>query len=161
MSLAAGRAAPGKRRDILSGLLCLAAGLGALVEARSYSIGSLSQLGPGFYPAILGGLLALVGVLITVSAFAGTAASEPDEALPDAPDWRGWFCITAGVLAFIGLAWVSGLAPAIFGAVLVAALGDRGATLRGGLLLALGMAIVGTILFGYLLGINMPLWQMP
>jgi hypothetical protein len=150
-----------KRRDVVSGLLCLAAGIGALAEARGYAIGSLNQLGPGFYPAILGGLLALVGLLITASALAGAITSEAGEALPDGPDWRGWFCITAGVLVFIGLAWSSGLAPAIFGTVFVAALGDRQATLRGSLLLALGMAVAGTVLFGYLLGINMPLWQMP
>jgi hypothetical protein len=161
MSGLAGRAATARRRDILAGLLCLAAGLGALSEAWAYSIGSLHQVGPGFYPAILGGLLALVGVLITGSALVGKTSAEAGEALPDRPDWRGWACITAGVLVFIGLAWTSGLAPAIFGAVFVSALGDRAATLRGSLLLALGMAIAGTMLFGYLLGINMPLWQVP
>jgi hypothetical protein len=157
----AGRAATVRRRDILAGLLCLGAGIGALAEARGYSIGSPTQVGPGFYPAILGGLLALVGLLITVSAFVGATSAEAGEALPERPDWRGWACIIAGVLVFIGLAWTSGLAPAIFGTVFISALGDRSATLRGSLLLALGMAITGTVLFGYLLGINMPLWQVP
>jgi hypothetical protein len=62
---------------------------------------------------------------------------------------------------FIVFAWLMGLAPAIFACVFVGALGDRTATLRGCLILATVMAVAGTVLFGYLLGINMPLWQWP
>ncbi len=65
-------AAPaGRYRNLLSGLICMAAGAGALVEAQSYGIGSLDQIGPGFYPGVLGGLLALVGLLIAVTALTG------------------------------------------------------------------------------------------
>jgi hypothetical protein len=62
---------------------------------------------------------------------------------------------------FIGLAWSAGLAPALFGCAMLAALGDHTATFRGSLALALAMGVAGTVLFGILLGINMPLWQWP
>jgi len=77
------------------------------------------------------------------------------------PDWRGWLCIIAGGALFIVFAWLTGLAPAIFACVFVAALGDRTASLRGSLVLALGMTVFGTVLFGYLLRISMPLWHWP
>jgi hypothetical protein len=165
---------PGRRRDALSGIICIVVGLGAVLEASRYTIGSLSRMGPGFYPAVLGALLALVGVMITGAALA--FAPAPDDADPllagvpglagglepaSRPDWRGWFCIIAGGVLFIVFASLTGLASAIFACVFVAALGDRTASLRGSLVLALCMTLFGTVLFGYLLRIAMPLWQWP
>ena len=67
---------PGRRRDLLSGLICIFAGLGAVAEASSYTIGTLAKLGPGFYPAVLGALLTLTGVFIAGAALAFTPAAE-------------------------------------------------------------------------------------
>ena len=165
---------PGRRRDVFSGIICIVVGLGAVLEATRYTIGSLSRMGPGFYPAVVGAALALVGVLITGAALAfAPAPDDADPLLPALPDldsgleqiggsdWRGWFCIIAGGALFIVFAWLTGLASAIFACVFVAALGDRTASLRGSLLLALGMTVFGTVLFGYLLRISIPLWQLP
>jgi len=151
-----------RQRDLVSGTLCLVGGAGALLEAGKDTIGSLTSPGPGFYPAILGALLALVGLLIVGAALAASHATDDVGTEPvGGPDWRGCACIVGGVMAFIVVAWLAGLSPAIFACVFVAALGDRTASVRGSLILALVMSIVGTVLFGYLLGINMPLWQWP
>jgi uncharacterized membrane protein YjgN (DUF898 family) len=153
---------PGRRRDVLAGIICIVAGLGAVAEASRYTIGSLSRLGPGFYPAVLGALLALMGIMILAAALAfAPVPDEIDQALAGRPDWRGWVCIIGGVVLFILFAWLAGLAPAIFACVFTAALGDRTASVRGSIVLALGMTVFGTVLFGYLLGINIPLWQWP
>jgi len=149
-------------RDLVSGVICLAGGGGVLVEAHNETIGSLSSLGPGFYPAVLGALLTLVGLLIVGTAL--TASPTDDDAGTEpvgGPDWRGCACIVGGVAAFIIVAWLSGLAPAIFACVFIGALGDRTTSLKGSLTLAVAMSVAGTVLFGYLLGINMPLWQWP
>ncbi|MEJ0045599.1 MAG: hypothetical protein WDN04_05275 [Rhodospirillales bacterium] len=42
-----------------------------------------------------------------------------------APEWRGWICIVASVLAFVVLGKYGGLLPATFAIVFIAALGDR------------------------------------
>jgi hypothetical protein len=152
----------GRRRDVISGTICIAAGCGAIAEASSYTIGSLARLGPGFYPAVLGALLALIGFLIVGVALAFTpVAEDADPMLSGGPDWRGWACIIGGGALFILVAWLAGLAPAIFVCVFTAALGDRTASVRGSLALALGMTVFGTVLFGYLLKISLPLWQWP
>src|SRR4051794_18639741 len=118
-----------RNRDLLAGVICIAGGCGVLLEARKYTIGSLDDLGPGFYPAILGTLLTLVGLAIAGTALA--TMPEPDDAaddFADRPDWRGWSCIVGGVIGFIVFAWLAGLAPAIFTCVFVGALGDRTAS---------------------------------
>ena len=77
-----------RRADTWAGALCIAIGLGVLWEANRYSIGTLGQMGPGFYPAVLGVLLAVVGALI---ALAGGEAVEEDplHAMPAGAEWRG------------------------------------------------------------------------
>jgi hypothetical protein len=163
---------PGNRRDLFSGIVCILAGLGIVEEALGYGIGSLSEPGPGLYPAALGAVLAVVGVMIAGVALAMVPqAEDPDPVMdgvpgaysPDVrgPDWRGWSCIIGGVVLFILFATLAGLAPAIFACVFTAALGDRTASLKGSLILALLATVGGTVLFGYFLGINMQLWHWP
>jgi len=151
-----------RQRDLVCGALCIAGGGGVLLEARKDTIGLLASPGAGFYPAVLGVLLTLVGLLIVGTGLTTTPTTDDaGTEVAGGPDWRGCACIVAGVVAFIVFAWLTGLAPAIFASVFVAALGDRTASLRGSLVLALAMSVAGTALFGYLLGINMPLWQWP
>ncbi len=146
-----------RRVDTWAGLLCLVIGLGVLWQAESYSIGTLGQMGLGFYPAVLGVLLAGIGVAIT---FTGTDTIEADplHAMPAGTEWRGRLCIVAGVALFILGAEHLGMVVATFACVFVAALGDRTATLLGSLLLAGGITLFGAVLFHGLLNVSLPLW---
>jgi hypothetical protein len=142
------------RRDYYAGALMVLVGGGAALLGSQYQLGSLTSMGPGFFPTALGVLLAILGIVI-----AGTAAYAPAakaEAAPLRPDWRGWFCITGGALLFIGLAKYAGLVPAIFACVFVAAMGDRTNTWKEAALLATGMTVFGTLLFSYVLHIQIP-----
>jgi hypothetical protein len=145
------------RRDYYAGALMVLVGGGAAVVGSQYQLGSLTRMGPGFFPTALGVLLALLGIAI-----AGTAATTPaptaSEAPAARPDWRGWLCITAGALLFIGLAKYAGLVAATFACVFVAALGDRQNTIKEAALLAIGLTIFGTIVFSYVLKIEIPVF---
>jgi uncharacterized membrane protein YhdT len=127
-------------------------GVGAAVTGSGYKFGSLARMGPGFMPVVLGIVLAFIGILIAGTAL---ASSEPDDAkfLPDNPQWFGWACIIAGPILFIILGHYGGMIPAIFGCVFVSALGDRTATYKSSLILALGVTVFGVLLFHYLLNI--------
>ena len=143
------------RRDVCAGMLILLFGLFFAGFGLRYPIGTLSRMGAGLFPIALGGILGLIGIVISVTAVTGTP-DEHDDVLPSRPDWRGWGCIIGGVVAFIVLGEYAGLLPAIFGCVFLSALGDRAATLRGSLLLAAGMAAFGTALFVYGLQTSFP-----
>ena len=150
-------AASDRQSELWPGLLCIGIGGLTLFEANRYSIGTLGNMGPGFYPAVLGGLMSLVGVLIIVAGSARTA-EDPLHAMPAGAEWRGRLCIVAGVVLFIACAQTLGLVIATFACVFVAALGDRKATLRSALLLATGVTVFGVTLFAELLGVNLPVW---
>jgi hypothetical protein len=63
--------------DFLAGLMFLGFGAAAIIIGRDYPMGSAMRMGPGYFPAILGGLLALLGVAILVRALVGAKAPPP------------------------------------------------------------------------------------
>jgi hypothetical protein len=71
--------------------------------------------------------------------------------------WRGWLCILAGVLLFVLLGAHGGLVPASFASVFVAALGDRGNSVRAAAALAALLTLGGVVVFHYGLHLMLPL----
>ena len=51
-------------RDFYSGLIFILFGLAAIFVARGYSLGSALRMGPGYFPTVLGALLAGLGFII-------------------------------------------------------------------------------------------------
>jgi hypothetical protein len=152
-------------KDRLGGALLLAAGAAAVLAGSGYGLGTLRQMGSGFYPVVLGVLLALIGVVLLA-----TATRAPDAPLATAPaetahlsgpvaQWRGWLCILGGALSFVVLGQHGGLVPASFVAVFVAALGDRNNGMRDAALLAALMTLLGIVVFHYGLHLLLPLFQ--
>src|ERR1700680_2382950 len=99
-----------QRRDYYAGALIMLLGAGAAIVGSRYNIGSLTRMGPGFFPTVLGILLAVIGVLIAGSAAYSAKSDAVETALR--PDWRGWLCIVSGAGLFIVLASRAGLVPA-------------------------------------------------
>jgi len=143
------------KKDYYAGGLMILLGLVAAIEGQNYTIGTLRQMGPGFFPVALGVLLIFLGLLI-----AGTSLGEnvdgDDTILPEKLEWRGWFCILAGPALFIIFGKIGGLMPATFACVFISALGDRSTTLKSAAVLAAGVTVFGVVLFAYLLKMPMP-----
>jgi hypothetical protein len=147
-----------QKKDYYAGGLMALIGVGAVLEARHYNIGTLFHMGPGFFPIILGVVMTFLGILI-----AGVAAVAPavddDQLIVPKPEWRAWACILAGPILFIFLGNWGGLIPATFACVFVSALGDRESTLKSALILAAGVTVCGVGLFSYLLQVSIPMWR--
>ena len=154
-------------KDHYGGVLLVALGVAGAIAGHGYDVGTLRQMGPGFFPVALGVLMALVGVAVlatTPFVRADSAAAEAPVAAEHAHlagpvvQWRGWTCIVAGVFAFALLAAHGGLVPASFASVFVAALGDRRNGVRDAALLALVMTLFGVAVFHYGLHLMLPLF---
>ena len=134
----------------------MALGVGAGLQGLSYKVGTLSRMGPGFFPLALGVLLALMGLAI----FATAKRDEPkikEEPLP--PEWRAWFLIILSLVAFIVLGIWGGLVPATFSVVFISALADRENTIKGSILLSLTMTITCVVIFWWALDMQFPLFR--
>ncbi|WP_241024150.1 tripartite tricarboxylate transporter TctB family protein [Burkholderia sp. Ac-20365] len=152
-------------RDQLGAALLMVLGAGVTVGGLSFHMGTLTEMGSGFIPVVLGVLMVFIGIaiLVTEKRDGHEAAHEEahekvhEAAHSSAPQWRGWFCILASIAIFVVLGTYGGLIPATFTSVLVAALGDRQNTLRDCILLAVAVTVFGVVVFGYGLGLQMPL----
>ena len=150
-------------KDHVGGALLLVLGIAVAVAGIGYGAGTLRQMGSGFMPVVFGVLLAAIGVALlfgAARASGGAAAAPPAEMAHLAGpvvQWRGWICIVAGVLSFALLGQHGGLVPASFVSVFVAALGDRGNSVRAAATLAAVLTALGVVVFHYALPLYLPL----
>ncbi|MFM0045521.1 MULTISPECIES: tripartite tricarboxylate transporter TctB family protein [Paraburkholderia] len=144
------------RGDYFGGTLMFLIGLGAMLRGRSYHIGTLTDMGAGFFPVALGVIIALAGIALVVSARLSTL-KEVEEKLT--PEWAAWICILAGIAAFVILGRYGGLVPATFAIVFISALGDRQNTWKSALVLAFGMVVLAVVVFWWALQLQFPLFS--
>ncbi len=153
--------AKGFKKDYYGGTLMTLVGLAAVMAGLQYHTGSLSHMGPGFFPVAVGALLAFVGVLIAVSA----RNDAPKEDKPSghghshaAPDLRGTVCIVLGTLAFLLFGKYGGMIPATFAIVFISALGDRSNSIKQAFLLSVAMCVIAAVVFSWALQLQLPMF---
>ena len=147
-----------KKRDFYAGGLTILLGAAVTLDSMTYTLGTLTHMGPGMFPLMLGITLTFIGVLILGAAMA-TPLSDDESIMPKNREWRGWGCILAGPILFIILGEFFGLVAATFACVFVPALGDRTSTVKGSALLAAGVTFFGVLLFTYVLKIPFPMFR--
>jgi len=142
-------------RDYFAGALMIAIGVAAIIGGRHYPMGTLSRMGPGYFPVALGVILALLGLGIAATARFHVREGE-DAVLP--PEWRGWFLIAISIVAFVVLGKYGGLIPATFAVVFISALADRENSLLSATILGLATVAVCVVVFWWALQMTFPLF---
>ncbi len=54
------------QRDFWAGVLFIVTGLIFMVLSRQYNVGTSAKMGPGYFPMALGGLMALLGLMVLI-----------------------------------------------------------------------------------------------
>jgi hypothetical protein len=138
--------------DVLGGLAL--AGIGGLALGWAlvhYDLGTLRQMGPGFFPAVLGALLIGLGLIVALPALA-RSGETPRFELGSAA------AVLAAILIFgFGLRLL-GLAGATAASVLVASLAAPHGGWTWRILLALTVTALTVVVFSYGLRMTLPLW---
>lgn len=131
----------------LPALLFVVVALILIVVGHAYRLGSLTAMGPGFMPVLLGVLLLLLAMLLLWR--------EP--ALhPQAAAWRPLCCVALGMLAWTQLAEPFGFFPAALAQIVITAFALPQAQRRQDLVLALLLSIAAYLLFVRALGLPLP-----
>lgn len=127
-------------------------------ETTELQIGTPLRMGPGFFPLLLAGVLALLGLIILIKAF----LKSPTDfgAVP----WRGAFFILIAPIVFgmtvRGFAPLAipplGLVPSTAAAVFIASLASRRSTIAMALTLTVVLTVFCLITFQRLLGLPIP-----
>ena len=140
-------------QDVLAGLLFCAIGLGAVGIAKtSYPVGTSLNMGPGYFPTAVGGLLTLLG-LVTLGRGLITG-----EAVEGGWGLRPLALITGGIVAFGFAMDRFGLVPGLAALFFLSTLGGHEFQLKEVGLLFLVMTGLCWIIFIYGLGLPYPLF---
>lgn len=141
-------------KDLVGGGLVVAVGAFAFVTALGYSLGTARQMGPGYFPLVISGVLVVLGIAIAALSFSRPAEIE-------LPKWRATIAVLASVIAFATTIDTFGLVPAVFVTIFVSALGDAKWSPLSTSLLAAGMALACWLVFIRFLGLSMPAFASP
>jgi Tripartite tricarboxylate transporter TctB family len=145
-----------REKDLIGGALTVALGAFAIDKGATYQIGTMTRMGPGFFPVALGAILVLAGLAIAGSALTIPASGQ------NRGRWmvevRGRVCIVLSVIAFVLFGHHGGLVPATFAVVFIAALGDRRNSPMNAAILAIGVVLVCVAVFHWALQIQFPLF---
>jgi hypothetical protein len=141
-----------KARDFYAGLLFILFGGYAVLGARAYPMGTSNRMGPGYFPALLGGILVLMGLICLGRAL--WFERQPVES------WglRPLFLVLGSVVLFSLLINKLGLVVAAFGLVLVSSLGGWEFRLREAVILYLILAALSVGVFVYGLKLPFRVW---
>lgn len=143
---------PRLSNQTVSGAFFMAVGAFAFVKATDYRLGSATQMGPGYFPACLGILLMVLGLLCVVRGLTGHGA--PVGA------WRaGPPALVIASVAFFALTVDRlGLMPAVAGVVAISCLPRLRQRPVEALVIAGGLCLLTAFVFVELLGLPFKLF---
>ncbi|NGM20677.1 tripartite tricarboxylate transporter TctB family protein [Roseomonas stagni] len=136
--------------DIIGGIALILFGIWFHFHARAdYSLGDLRRMGPGFFPAVLGILVAILGALTIIPAL-----FRPGE-LP-VPKIRALVAIIAGGLAFAWAIEPLGLIPATVLLIAIVTQAEPAPPVLRTAILAVSLSAMAVLVFTVGLGIPIP-----
>lgn len=151
------------QKDFFSGLMFTTVGAAFAVGATTYTVGNGARMGPGYFPLLLGVILAILGAVVM---FKALVVETEDGDKIGAFAWKPLFYIIAsnvlfgillGGLPSVGLP-AMGLIAAIFGLTIVASLAGETFNLKEVLILSVILSVGSYLAFIVLLKLQFPVW---
>ncbi len=128
-------------RDFWAGLLFIVTGVLFMVLSRQYQLGTAAKMGPGYFPTILGGLMALLGLLVMLPSFKGPKVSV------NRIDLRMILMILAAVAVFALTLPKLGMIVAVFLLILIASMASHEFSLKATLISAVVLLVFSWLVF--------------
>ncbi len=151
------------QKDLCAGLMFTVTGAAFALGAREYEMGSAARMGAGYFPFLLGLILALLGLLITLQSFGEQRQASGDigriawKPLIFVIGANLLFGLLLGGLPSLGIP-AMGLIVAIYGLTFAAMLAGQHFTLKGAALLGTILAAGSYLVFVRLLGLTFQVW---
>jgi hypothetical protein len=151
------------QKDFFSGLMFMGVGIAFAWGATKYSVGTAARMGPGYFPLLLGVLMAIIGAVIT---FKALVVKTADGDKIGAFAWRPLVYIIAANLVFgillaglpsIGLP-AFGLIVGIYALVIIASMAEPDWQFKPTLVLATVLAVGSYLIFIKGLSLTFPVW---
>ncbi|KQP17980.1 tripartite tricarboxylate transporter TctB family protein [Pseudorhodoferax sp. Leaf267] len=151
------------QKDFFSGLMFTGVGVAFAWGATTYTVGNGARMGPGYFPLMLGVVMALIGVLII---FNSLVVETPDGAPIGKWAWKQLFFILAANFAFgillgglpsMGVP-AMGMIVAIYALTIISSAAGHEFKLKQVLVLATALAIGSYAAFIWALKLQIQVW---
>jgi hypothetical protein len=140
--------------DFIGGVLLIAVGLFfAFYGSGHYAFGELRRMGPGFFPIVLGYVLAGLGVILLISAMTGVIERV------GSVQWRAMVAVLLGLSVFALTVDKIGMVPSTILLTVIVAFGERRFRPVRTLVLAALLAVISVSIFTYGLGLPIPAFR--
>jgi putative tricarboxylic transport membrane protein len=140
-------------KNIWAGAMFIGFGLFFTVWAvANYQMGTAVRMGPAYFPAVLGGLLAVLGLIVLSEAFVVTGAKLPSF------NFKALAFVLAGCVAYGYLMKPAGLVVATVALVFVTAFGGHEFKWKEVAVLSVLLVIFSVLVFVKGLTLPFPLW---
>ena len=139
-------------KDFYAGLMFFGFGLAAMVLAFGYPLGTAARMGPGYFPRVLGGLLMLVGAVLSLRSFKlqGPAVS------PIA--WKAVGLVLGAVSLFAAIVNTAGLVVATTALIVISGLASKEFNLKESLISSVVLSTAAVLLFIVGLKLQFPIF---
>ena len=151
------------QKDFLSGLMFTCVGMAFAIGATNYNVGSGARMGPGYFPLVLGILLAIGGGIVML----GALSSGPRDGAPVGKiAWKPLILVIGANLVFglllgglptLGVP-AMGLMVAIYALVVVASIAGPRFSVKSALFLATILAVGSYLTFIIGLSLQFQVW---
>lgn len=138
------------RSDFAAGILFVAVGLVYGKLSLGLTLGSALQMGPGYLPIVLCGILVCLGIAILVKSF-----FDPEDDVFGKVPWRALVMLPLAIVVFGAVVTRLGLFPTVFVTALIASMSSSQIPLKIASAISLMLAVFCTLIFAY--GINLPI----
>lgn len=151
------------QKDFFSGLMFMVLGAAFAWGATKYSIGTGARMGPGYFPLMLGVLLAILGAVV---AFNGLVIERVGGDKVGKWAWKPLcyiiganliFGVCLGGLPSIGLKSL-GLIVGIYALTFVSSMAEPGWKVKNTFFLGTALAVISYLAFIKLLKLQFPVW---
>ncbi len=139
--------------DLWAGLMFIAFGIAFMVFSQQYQLGTAAKMGPGYFPTILGALLALLGAAISFSAF----SKHTPRAKVAKVGWRELGLILLAVILFAATLPSMGIVIALLVLVFVSSLASHEFSVKYTLIGTVVLLIITYVVFVKGLELQFPL----
>ncbi len=151
------------QKDFFAGLAFMGIGVAFALGATTYKVGTAARMGPGYFPLMLGVLMAIIGAVIIFNAL--VVEAEGGDKIGQWA-WRPLFFIIAANVAFgILLTGLRGIGLPAFGMIVgiyaltfIVSMAQAGSKFKPTLILATALAVGSYLVFVKALALQFPVW---
>ncbi len=142
------------QKDFLAGILFVALGVFFSGLGTKYKFGSAANMGPGYFPTVLGILMLLLGAIVMLMALSSKAKEDSVEKF----DWFATLWVIGSIVLFGILLKPMGLVFSLLGLVLVSSYASPDFHWKSAWINAIVLIIMCLGIFIYGLNLQLQLW---